>query len=171
MAGRAKRAFEKNARRARNRVRGHEQRIGAAARRAREAMEQLPLHRYRVRVWTAFEWEYPEGSGKAIAKQREAMRKKNEQDLEYAAPMLARKLAQVNDGPCQVKRVGVKRKPQLLFELEIGAFTWEAAERAAHYRIGRALAVKVVPKRKGATVPQKRTLTAPLGKTESERIA
>jgi hypothetical protein len=147
------------------------------------ASERSELHRYRVRKWTAFDWRYPDGPKQA--KQRETMRKKNEESLEAAALKYDRKLTVIApDFHGKVKRVGVKRKPQIMFEIDVDATSRDEAVRKAEYRISRLLKVPIAPNRnqrmpargkvkavRSVFPEQDRCLRPPWGKVEVELLA
>ncbi len=114
------------------------------AQRAREAAEQLAVNTYRVRVWTDFEWDYPEGDTKAARELRDGMHKDNIDHLKRAAGIVGRRLVMLVQGrDCQVKQVSVKKEPQLMFELTVDALDKDDARRRAVYRFGRALDIKI----------------------------
>jgi hypothetical protein len=139
-------------------------------------MEKLELHTYRVRRWTAFEWQYPDDAKAA------ELRKDRESHLTRAAGIMERKLLEVcpRYDPA-VKQVWIKREPQLMFELTIRAPDADEARRRAMYQIGRALSVKVptgrrIPRRsmyRGSLteqlVPERVALSPPWGEVEIER--
>jgi hypothetical protein len=153
------------------------------AQRARLVDEEQPQHRYTVKRWTAFAWEYPEGRSKAVMAARTARRKHHTEQLESAAKLFEHALAKTisPDFDCSVSKVTVKREPQLLFSIDVVAPNEELAEQIAGHRIRRALSTKIAPNRNPPKVSifgrrtqplpaQVRTLTPVWGKTNVELV-
>lgn len=151
--------------------------MGWAAR-ERIAREAAGSEVFAVKQWTAFEWEYPEGKGKAVQKRKAELRKDRTDHLKRAAAMIERKLRH-NCGSMdpRVKQVSIKREPQLLFEFTVRATDKEDAMRKVRYWLRRGLQTRVptgnrVPVRdrtgrtSGLTRPERVTLRPPWGTYE-----
>jgi hypothetical protein len=157
--------------------------MGWAAREriAREAEEGV--HTFAVKQWTAFEWVYPEGKGKAVQKQKTELRKDRTDHLKRAASMIERQLLhRCGSMDPRVKQVSVKREPQLLFEFTVRATDKDDAMRKARYWLRRGLQTRVptgkrVPvrdrtgKTSGLTRPERVALRPPWGKHEVTQAA
>lgn len=137
--------------------------------RERESRErEQGTHVFTVRQWTAFEWKYPEGKGKAMTERKAEMRKDRTDHLKRAASMIERELRRkcVTLSPT-VKQVSVKREPQLLFELAVTAVDKDDALRRARYWLKRGLQTRIPTGNRGPTGrPVRVTLSPPWGKDE-----
>lgn len=150
------------------------------ASRAREAREREGVKTFTVKQWTAFEWSYPEGKGKAITERRRELRKDRVDHLKRSADTIERELRRrFADHAPKVKQVKVAREPQLLFELTVRAVDEHGARRHALYLIKRGLSVRLpsgrmVPMRDkrgantGAMKPERVQLRPPMGEVVAE---